>query len=196
MKVHLNALTVETLIYALRLSLYITHPKKAITMRALRCTIVQTCCHRRCTFLLKFSSLCAGPLSKCVLCHPEHSGRASARNLATFPLGVYGSEIFWYFHWSSAHMNAPGFRRGNSFRLSLVNKLTFRLRHITQKLEDDVCNQSSGKISSLSCVQKRHIQYHNGCFFLSGDDAPLLQNFLIVATQPVDALDDKGVARF
>ena len=49
---------------------------------------------------------------------------------------------------------------------------------------------------SLPGVQQGHIQHHNGRLLLLGDDAPLLQNFLIIAPQTVDALYNKGIAVF
>ena len=60
----------------------------------------------------------------------------------------------------------------------------------------DVRDQRSGEISVPPRVKQRHIQ-HNDCrtLFLC-DDAPLLQNFLIVSSETVDALDHKRIAVF
>lgn len=146
--------------------------------------------------MLNFLNLCAGPLGKSVLCHSEHAGCASAGDLASFPLVIYRSEILRYFHGCPSHMNTPGFCGCDTFGLPLANELTFRLRHIAQKLENDVCDERSCEIPSLPGVQQWHVQHHDGSLLFSGDDAPLLQYFFIVAAQPVDALDDKGVARF
>ena len=96
--------------------------------------------------------------------------------------GCYQGLRFRYCDVSTAHM-------------PLADKFPFRLRHIGEQLQDNVCDQRSGQVSPLAGIQQRHIQNNNGCLLLLGDNAPLLHDFLIIAPQPVDALDDKGVGR-
>ena len=86
--------------------------------------------------------------------------------------------------------------RRDALGLPLADELPFRLGHIAEKLQDDVRDQRSGQILILPRVQQRHIQHHNGGAFFLGNDAPLFQDFIIIASQAVDALDNKGVAAF
>ena len=90
-------------------------------------------------------------------------------------------------------MYTPRFRRRNSFCLPLTDKFTFRLRDVAQKLQYNVRNQRPRQIAALPGVQQRHIQHKNGRAFFSRNEPPLLQYFIIVPSQPVDALDNKRI---
>lgn len=57
-------------------------------------------------------------------------------------------------------------------------------------------DQCSRQVSSLPGIQQWHIQYHYGCLLLLGDDSPLLYDFIIVPSEPVDTLNNKSVTGF
>ena len=46
-----------------------------------------------------------------------------------------------------------------------------------------------------ACIQERHIQNDDVSLLLFGEDAPLAEDFFIVSAKPVDAFDDKCIAR-
>ena len=100
------------------------------------------------------------------------------------------------FFWPPPKLNAPRLCSCDAFCLPLMNELAFGLRHIRKQLQNDVCNQRPRQVSTFSGIQQRHIK-HNDCrrFFLC-NDAPLLQNFLIISPKAVDALDNKRIAAF
>ena len=77
-----------------------------------------------------------------------------------------------------------------------MDVLPLTLRDIGQKLEHNVSDQRPGQVPVDTGVQQGHIQHTDVGPFLFGDDAPLLQDLFIIASQPVDAFDDQKVARF
>ena len=74
--------------------------------------------------------------------------------------------------------------------LPLADVLPFALGHVGQELENDVRNERPGQVPVIAGVQQGHIQHPDFRLYLLGDMPPLLQNFLIVTPQPVDAFDD------
>ena len=97
---------------------------------------------------------------------------------------------------ASVEYDALRLRRRNALGLPLVNELALELRHIGKQLQDDIRDQRTRQIPAFSRIEQRHIQHHDGRAFFLCNDAPLLQNFLIIAPQTVDALDNKRIAVF
>ena len=119
----------------------------------------------------------------------------SRGDVSLLPQGINCRIIIRLFFGPAAEMLPSGLGRGDALGLSLTDELALRLGHIAQKLQHDIRDQRSRKIPALASVQQRHIQYNNGCLLLFRDDPPLLQNFIIVSSQPVNALDDESIAR-
>ena len=101
---------------------------------------------------------------------------------------------FW--RWPSTKLNASRLCRRNALCLPLPDEFALRLRNIRKKLQNNVCNQCARQIPILPRVQQRHIQHHDGRALFLCNDAPLLQNFLIISPKAVDALDHKRIAVF
>ena len=80
-------------------------------------------------------------------------------------------------------------------RLAGANEFPLSLRHIAENLEDEVRNKHTGPVSVLPGVQQGHIQHNNIAAALSGDETPLLLDFIIISAKPVDAFYKKRVAR-
>ena len=91
------------------------------------------------------------------------------------------------------HAARPGSR--DSLRLTLPDIFPLCLGHIAQKLKHNIRNQRSGQIVPLPCVEQGHVEHHDIHLFLFCENPPLLQNFIIIPAKPVDALDDKRIAR-
>lgn len=89
-----------------------------------------------------------------------------------------------------------GFGGGDALGLSLVDEFAFRLRDVAEQLKHDVRDQRAGEVFATSGIQKGHIQHDHVSLFFFCEDAPLLDDFVVVASQPVDAFDDEGVAPF
>ena len=92
--------------------------------------------------------------------------------------------------------HALRFRHGDALRLTLMDELPLCLGHIAEQLQNDVGDQGPGEIPVLPGIQQGHIQHDNGRALLLGDDPPLLQNFVVIPTQAVNALDHKGITLF
>ena len=90
-------------------------------------------------------------------------------------------------------MDTPRLRRRDPLRLPLADELTFCLRDIAQKLQNNVRDQRSCQITVLPGIQQRHIQHKDGRALFPRNDPPLLQYFIIIPPQPVDTLDDKCI---
>ena len=75
-------------------------------------------------------------------------------------------------------------------------KFPFRLGHIAQELKNNIGNQHPGEVPALTRIQQGHVQHHNGNLLFLGQQTPLLQNFIVIAPQPVDALYDKSIPGF
>ncbi len=93
-------------------------------------------------------------------------------------------------------MDAPGFGVRYPFSLALAVELPLRLGDITQQLKHNVRNQYTGEVPALTRIQQGHVQHHNGNLLFLGQQTPLLQNFIVIAPQPVDALYDKSIPGF
>ena len=103
--------------------------------------------------------------------------------------------VFRLFSRFSAEGYASCLGCGNAFRLSLSDEFSLCLSHIAQKLQYDVRDQRSGQIPALPRIQQRHVQNDDLGFFLFCENSPLLQDLIIIPSEPVNALDDKGIAR-
>ena len=84
----------------------------------------------------------------------------------------------------------------DAFRLALLDVFALCLRHVVQKLKNDVRNQGSGQIASLPGIQQGHIEHHNIYLLLFRKNPPLLQNFIIVSAKPVDALNHDNATQW
>ena len=62
-------------------------------------------------------------------------------------------------------------------------------------MQNNVAEECPHQVLAPAGVQQGHIQYHdvNALFFR--EDTPLFQNFAIIPSQPVDALDVEQIAR-
>ena len=74
-----------------------------------------------------------------------------------------------------------------------MDKFPLCLSHIAQKLEHNVRDQRTGQVPALPGVQQGHIQHDDGRSLGLCDEAPLLQDLLVVPPQPVNALDHQHV---
>ena len=128
--------------------------------------------------------------------HAQLLGRRPATDLASPPGGHYALVVLAPVFELPPEVDALGFGCGDTLCLTLAVELPLRLRHIAQKLEDDVGDQHACEIPALAGVQQGHIQHHDGHLLFLGQQPPLLQDLVIVPPQPVDALDDKGVPGF
>ena len=128
--------------------------------------------------------------------YPEYSTGFSCRHFSSLPLFVAMLVLVRAFFglWSKA--NALLLCSGNALRLSLSNKISFRLRHIREQLKNNISDQRSGQIPSLSGIQQRHVQHYDGCLFFFGDNPPLLNDLLIIASEPVNTLDYQNIIAF
>ena len=93
-------------------------------------------------------------------------------------------------------MHATGFCRRNALRLTLPVELPFRLCNIRKKLQNNVRDHHTGQVLALLCVEQRHIQNDDVHLLLLRQEPPLLQNFIVIAPKPVDALDHDGISGF
>ena len=109
---------------------------------------------------------------------------------------MHGGELLRLRQRRTPKTYALRFHHGDALRLSLPDELPLCLGHIAEQLQDNVGDQGPGEISVLPGIQQGHIQHHDGCALLLGDDPPLLQNFVVIPTQPVNALDHKGITLF
>ena len=128
--------------------------------------------------------------------HPQFSGRGSAADFTPAPCGHDGLIVLAPILEFPPKVDAPGLGRGDPLGLPLAAELPLCLGNIAQQLKDDVSDQHPGEIPPLTGIQQRHIQYHDGHLFFLCEQVPLLQNLVVVSSQPVDALDDKGVPGF
>ena len=145
------------------------------------------------TLLAKFGL--APPLEGSVG-HPQLSRRRPIRQFPSFPGGHNAPVIFAPVLEIAPKVHTLGLGCCDSLGLPLAIKFPFRLSYIGKQLKDDIGDQNTGQVPALAGIQQRHIQNHNGHLFLLGQQPPLLQNFVIAASQPVDALDNKGVSGF
>ena len=109
---------------------------------------------------------------------------------------MHGGELLRLRQRRTPKTHALRFHHGDALRLSLPDELPLRLSHITEQLQNDVGDQRAGEIPVPPGIQQGHIQHDNGRALLFGNDPPLLQNFVVIPTQPVNALDHKGITLF
>ena len=62
-------------------------------------------------------------------------------------------------------------------------------------MQDNIAEKGPHQVLAPPGVQQRHIQNHNVNLFLFCENPPLILDFFIVASQPVDALDIEQVVR-
>ena len=106
---------------------------------------------------------------------------------------MHSGKLLRLHQWRTPKTHALRFRHGDALRLSLPDELPLRLSHITEQLQNDVGDQRPGEIPIFSGIQQGHIQHHDGCALLLGDDPPLLQNLIVISTQAINALDHKDI---
>ena len=125
----------------------------------------------------------------------EAGGRLSGRDIAAVPAFVNRRIVRRFFFWESAQVLSFGLRSGDPLGLAPADEFALGLGYIAEKLENDIRDQRACEVLPLPGIQKRHIQDDDANLFFFGDGPPLFDNLFIVSAQPVDALDDKGVAR-
>ena len=62
-------------------------------------------------------------------------------------------------------------------------------------MQDNIAEEGPHQVLASPGVQQRHIQHHNVDLLLLGEYPPLILDFFIVASQPVDALDVEQIVR-
>lgn len=92
-------------------------------------------------------------------------------------------------------MNASFFRCLNPFPLTLAYELAFGLGYVAEKLKNYVSDQCPGQVAAIPCIEQGHIQNNDMYLFFFCNHPPLLQNFIVIPAESVDALDHKHVAR-
>ena len=92
-------------------------------------------------------------------------------------------------HIGPSEPHAPLFRRRNAFRLPLADVGALVFRHKGQHLEHNVAEEGAHQVLAPPGIQQGHIQHYDVDAFIFRQDTPLILNFLVVASQPVDALD-------
>ena len=78
--------------------------------------------------------------------------------------------------------------------LALADEMSFGFRHVGEKLQEDVRDESTGQIAVLVGIEERHIQNYNGYLLFLGQQPLLIEYFFVVAAQTVDAFDIEDVA--
>ncbi len=84
----------------------------------------------------------------------------------------------------------PRFRGGDALGLPRPDVLPLLLRDISQDLQNEVGHKPARQILALhpgAGVQQGEVQHHNVRLFPLGNDAPLFQDLVVVAPQPVNA---------
>ena len=94
------------------------------------------------TFLSGIVFFC--PFQKCVVAHMELFAGGAGRKGAGLPLRQVWAELRRRGFGIPTEFDASGFRGSDALLLPLADELMFRLRHIGQKLQDDVRNQRPG----------------------------------------------------
>ena len=95
----------------------------------------------------------------------------------------------------SAEPDAPGLRRRDALPLPLTDVGALVFRHEGQHLQDNIAEEGPHQVLAPAGIQERHIQHHNVNALLLGENPPLILDFFIVASQPVDALDVEQIVR-
>ena len=108
---------------------------------------------------------------------------------------MYRVEVIRQRNRRSAELDALGFGRCDSLRLPLADELPLILRYEGQNLQHQVGNEGAHQVLALPGIQQRHSNDADVHIFLLGQDAPLVLHLLIIAPQPVDALNVEQVAR-
>lgn len=93
-------------------------------------------------------------------------------------------------------MDTASFGGGNTFGLTLTNKIEFNLREGRHNLKDEIGDKSAEDIPVAPSVENGHVQDDNSRTFFFGDNAPLIENVRIISAEAVNAFDDKHVSSF
>lgn len=92
------------------------------------------------------------------------------------------------------HAAHPG--RLDALPLALPDVFALRLRHVGEDLQDEVGHKRAGQVApGLPCVEQRHVEHDDVHALVFRDDAPLVQDLLVIAPQPVDGFDHEHIAR-
>ena len=129
--------------------------------------------------------------------HPEDFRSLPRRYFSILALGTYTFKAVRELHLISAKLFTIGFRSGNTFRLTLLDKFPLRLGNVGENLKHKVGNQRSGKISVLfPCIQKLHVQHKNIRTDFLGNILPLNEDIIVISSQAVNAFDDDEISGF
>ena len=86
-----------------------------------------------------------------------------------------------------AESYTSGLGRRDSLGLTPADVFTFILGHEGQNLENQVGNEGSHQVFTVSSIQKRHIQHTNIDTDFLRENTPLFLYFLIITSQSVNA---------
>ena len=76
-----------------------------------------------------------------------------------------------------------------------MNELALELCHIGKQLQNDIRDQRARQVPAFSRVEQRHIDHADIHILFPRQKPPLILHLLVIAPQPVDALDDEQIAR-
>ena len=96
----------------------------------------------------------------------------------------------------SAKPHTPQSGSGDTFRLSLFDVGALILSDKGKDLQYDVAEEGSHQVFPSAGVQQGHIQNHDVNSFLFREIAPLILDFLIIASQTVNAFDIEQIVFF
>lgn len=117
-------------------------------------------------------------------------GCCSGRYYAIMPLNPQTVQIIWMIQRFPAKAHDSSHCCRNAPCLLLAYELTCNIR---QHLQNNIGNQSPCKIQIYALFQQGHIKNNNINLFFLGYNLLLLQNFIIISSQMVDSLDNKGI---
>ena len=135
----------------------------------------------------------AGPVVEGVVVHVAQFGSLTEGDLARPPGPVHRIEVFGQRLGGTAELDAPGFGGRDPLSLALADVFPLVLGHEGQDLQHHIGQERAQQILAAACVQKRHIQHNDIDVLFLGQKAPLDQDLLVVAAQPVDAFDVEQV---
>ena len=93
----------------------------------------------------------------------------------------------------AAEAHAAALGRGDALGLAGADGFALVLRDKGEELQHQVCDKGAHQVLGEGGVQQRHVQHADIHPALLGQEAPLLENLLVVAAQPVDAVQEQQV---
>ena len=121
--------------------------------------------------------------------------RSDARDFPGLPPPVGIGKALRQGRGGPSEPDALGLCCRDTLRLSRPDVGALVLRHEGENLQDNIAEESPCQILAPPGVQQGHVQHHDVHPLLFGEDQPLILDFLIVSSQPVDALDIEQVVR-